>query len=504
MKPLCLALLLSAFAFAAPPDCSKLEEIRLPDTKFTKITPYAAGQQDSAPVAHCEAEGVIGDEIGFVVELPAKEQWNGKFLMAGVGGFAGAYNPRSLDSAVGKGYAAATTDTGHRAPGIRADWAHNHAERLVNYGYLAVHRTAETAKAIIREFYGDGARYSYFTGCSNGGRQAMMEAQRYPDDFDGIVAGAPAYNFTGIMAEFVYNMQRIFPDPEDVRHPLITPDNRKLLQASILEQCDRDDGAEDGILGDPRTCNFKLSDLPLCPGGEPAPHCLTVAQREAIAAVYDGPRNQQGRIFPGFPFGGEAVPGGWDAWITGPNSDLLASYNEPSAQFGFGTQGFKYLVFDDPDWDYSSYDFADFANETESLGAVANAVDTDLSGLKASGGKLILWHGWADPALTVLASVDYYESASARDPETRDYFRFYTLPGVLHCAGGPGADRVDWLSPLESWVERDQAPGTLTASRVRDGKTTLTRPVCLYPEGAVYRGAGDVNDAASFECRPPR
>ncbi len=499
-----IALTIGGHAFSAAPDCSSLERLSLPDMRFTKITPNAGDQEGLAAIAHCEAEGVIGDEIGFVIALPSKDQWNGKFLMAGVGGFAGSYDARGLASVVGKGYAAAMTDTGHRASGIRADWAHNHVERLVNYGYLAVHRTAATAKAIVREYYGEGARYAYFNGCSNGGRQAMMEAQRYPDDFDGIIAGAPAHDFTGVLAAFVYNMQRIFPDPDDVRNPVITADNRELLQSSILEQCDQDDGVQDGILDDPRTCDFKLSSLPLCPGGKPAPHCLTIAQREAIEAIYAGPSNRDGPIFRGFPYGGEAEPGGWDGWITGPNKQMLETFNEPSAQFGFGTQAFKHLAFDDPQWDYASYDFDEFQKDTERLGTVIDAVDVDLSGLKASDAKLILWHGWADAALTALASVDYYEAASARDPETRDYFRFYTLPGVLHCGGGPGADRVDWLTALENWVEHGQAPGTLTATRTRDGEVTMTRPVCVFPERAVYRGSGDVNDAASFECRPPR
>ena len=492
------ALLLAAPLAAA--DCDALSDLNLPEVRFTRIQAQPAG--DEAKLPHCEAEGLIGDEIGFVVVLPEREQWNGKFYMGGVGGFAGSYNVRGLYDSLNRGYAAIMTDTGHKANGIRADWALNRPERRVNYGYLGVHRTAATGKAIVRGFYGDPARYSYFAGCSNGGRQAMMEAQRYPEDFDGIIAGAPAHDFSGIMAAFVYNMQRIYPDPDDLQHPVITADNLKLLQSTILEKCDAADGVADRILDDPRTCAFKLSDLPLCPGGGAAPHCVTVAQREAIAAVYDGPRNTHGPLFFGFPLGGEDEPGGWQAWITGPTPSTMEAFGEPSLQFGFGTQGMKYLVFGDAKFDYASYEFDDFERDTAELSAIADAVDPNLSGLRNAGGKLILWHGWADPALTAYASIDYYESVKKQDPGADAYMRFYTLPGVLHCSGGPGPSQVDWLGAMEAWVERNEAPGDLTAAKVVDGKTTLTRPLCVYPERAVYNGSGDPNEASSFTCTP--
>jgi len=486
---LLLAAALAPQSALAAPDCSQIQKIQLPDIRFTQVT---------AEDSHCEAEGVIGSEIGFIIALPPKTDWNGKLLMTG-----GSYSSRGFGTALKRGYAAVMTDTGHRASGVRADWARGHVERLVNYGYLGVHRTAVTAKAVLAQFYGNRPDYSYFTGCSNGGRQALMEAQRFPQDFNGIIAGAPAHNFSRIMAAFAYNMQRIFPDPDDPRHPVVTPDNLRLLQSSILEQCDASDGVSDNILNDPRTCDFSLNRLPLCPGGEPAAHCLTVAQREAIAAVYEGPRNQDGPIFRGFPLGGESERGGWDGWITGPNASLLNSYNEPSLQFAFGTQAFKHLVFEDPDWDYTAYDFTTFEQDAARLRSVADAVDPNLTGFKAAGGKLILWHGWADPALTALASVDYYEAARSADPAIDETLRLFLLPGVLHCSGGPGPSRVDWLSAIENWVEKDQAPETLTAARIEDGQTTMTRPLCVHPQRAHYRGEGDVNKAANFECRAP-
>ena len=303
--------------------------------------------------------------------------------------------------------------------------------------------------------------------------------------------------------EFLYNVQRIFSDRANPTESVITPDNRRLLQSTILEQCDRLDGVEDGILDDPRECTFKLSSLPKCPGGGPAAHCLTVAQQEAIAGVYDGPRNQDGPIFPGIPFGGENEAAAWQQWITGPYSQLIEVAGEPSLQFGFGTQGFKYLIFRDPEFDYTRYDFATFESDSELFSSFADATNSDLSEFQKAGGKLILWHGWADAALTALASIDYFEAAESRDAAVRDYFRLYMVPGFFHCAGGPGPDRVDWIDAIENWVERDEAPKRLTAYRVADDKVDMTRPLCVFPQRAVYKGSGSTDEAANFECRDP-
>ena len=509
-----LILVLGLFSLPlAARDCEALKGLALPDIRITEAVPMPAEKPPAgsalpagvpargslATVPYCKVVGVVGDEINFELLLP--EDWNGKFLQSGGGGFVGSIG-RSGQFSVNRGYATVGTDTGHQASGIRAGWAQGHPERLVNYGYLAVHRTAATAKAIIRAYYGDPAKYSYFYGCSNGGRQALMEAQRYPEDFDGIVAGAPAHDFTGVLAGFLYNMQRIFPDPADVENPVITPENRKLLQSTILERCDKIDGLEDGILDDPRECGFKVEDLPLC-AGDAAAHCVTVQQREAIRAVYEGPRNQDGQIYPGFPLGGEAEGGAWQGWITGPSPSLMRSFHEPSSQYGFSTQSFKHLVFDDPEWDYRGYDFSTFDRDSRQLRAVADATDPGLDGLKKAGGKLILWHGWTDAALTAYGSINYFEEAEKTDPNIRDHFRLFMMPGVFHCAGGPGPDRVDWVTAIEDWVENGQAPEEPTAFRVADGKVDMARPLCVYPEKAVYTGSGKGTERDEFECRAP-
>ena len=507
-----LAALLFAGASAQARDCAALTGLQLPDIRINRaVESSGEGAPDEnlpegivsfspqATVPHCKVEGVIGSEIRFEVLLP--DDWNGKFLMGGGGGFVGRLGNQGRFS-VNRGYATAATDTGHQASGIRAEWAYRQPERRINYGYLGVHRTAEVAKAVVRAYYGHNAQYSYFYGCSNGGRQAMISAQRFPGDFDGIVAGAPAHDFTGVIAAFAYNMQRIFPNPHDLAEPVISPQNRQLLQSEILRQCDGLDGVEDGFLNDPRECGFQLWNLPLCAGSESADHCLTVAEREAIAAVYEGPRNARGSIYPGLPFGGEAEQAGWQSWITGPSPSLLEAYGEPSSQFGFATQGFKYLVFEDPEFDYSRYDFDNYDRDAAHLADFLNATNTDLSALKQAGGKLLLWHGWSDAALTAHGSIDYFEGVEKRDPAVRDYFRFFLMPGVFHCAGGPGPDRVDWLGALESWVEDGQAPGRLTATKVADGTIAKTRPLCVYPERAEFR-SGDPDDAGSYACTTP-
>ena len=314
-------------------DCAALAELKLPDIRIQEAVASQGEEAQAenlpegvpslsprATVPHCKVNGVIGSEIRFEVLLP--DDWNGKFLMGGGGGFVGSLGYQGRFS-VNRGYATAATDTGHQANGIRAEWAYQEPERRVNYGYLAVHRTTEAAKAVIRAYYGEPAERAYFMGCSNGGRQAMMSAQRFPDDFDGIVAGAPAHDFSGVLAAFAYNMQRIFPNPDALTEPVITPQNRRLLESEILRRCDASDGVEDGFLNDPRDCDFRLSDLPVCAGESPSDNCLTIRQREAIAAVYGGPRNADGQIYPGFPFGGESAPGAWQAWITGPSRRLM-------------------------------------------------------------------------------------------------------------------------------------------------------------------------------------
>ena len=317
----------------------------------------------------------------------------------------------------------------------------------------------------------------------------MIASQRYPDDYDGIVAAAPAFSWPALGAGQMQTQQAMYPDPSQLTTPVVTADNRSLLQREILSACDTLDGVKDGVLTDPRQCRFDPATLPRCTSGQ-APDCPTEVQLDAIEAVYNGPVADGQQVFPGFPFGGENDVGGWDRWITGGGS--YASEAAPNLHFAFSTQMYKYLVFDDRDFDYSSYDFANWHEDIAAADTLLSATSTDLGALGDRGGKMIFWHGWSDPALTAFATIEYYEGVLNDTHAAEDFTRLYMLPGVLHCAGGPGADRVDWLGVISNWVEKGEAPGHLVANKYRsDGTVSFTRKLCPYPMVAQYDGQGD-------------
>ena len=416
--------------------------------------------------------------------------------MGGGGGFVGSVQ-NMASSSIKDGYATAGTDTGHKGNGIKADWALNNMERQVNFGHLAVHRTAVVSKGIIRQFYCSGPEYSYFIGCSRGGGQAMMEAQRYPEDFDGIVTGAPAFNWPALGAEFLQNSKANYPNPTNLGEPVITLANLKLLQSKILEQCDAIDGITDQILNDPEACDFDPDFLPKCPENSVGDDCFTSAQIEAIKVIYSGVTSENSEIYPGFPLGGENEQGGWQAWIVGPNEGTM-ELNFPSLQFGFGTEMYKYLIFNNPDWDYSSYDFSNFSEETKYASSYLDATSTDYSGFKDRGGKMIIYHGWNDPALSALATIEHYNAVKEKDDELDEYIRLFLLPGVLHCGGGPGPSQTNWIEIVRAWVEEGIAPERVVVSKKKGKKNVMTRPVFPYPKKATYDGKGDPNKEGSF------
>ncbi len=495
------AALAAAAACAAPAavsadSCAALAALELIDMRIGSAEHVAEADLP----AHCRVAGVIETEINFELLMP--DDWNGRFLMGGGGGFVGSVQNQARGlyahggSPLERGYATAGTDTGHTGGGISAGWALDHPERQENFGHRAVHLTAETAKSVISHYYARPSDYDYFVGCSRGGGQAMMASQRYPDDFDGIVAAAPAYDWTGISAGFVQNQQAIYPDG-DLDAPVLTPAVLDLLGSSILDACDADDGVDDGMMTDPRQCGFDPADLPRCAGDRSADGCVTAAQLTAIRTVYDGPALDGEPLYHGFNYGGEHDLGGWPGWVVGQPGGA-------SAQYGFGTELFKYFVFGDPDWDYTRYDFSTWKEDVAPTAAILNATDTDLSRFRDGGGRIIYWTGWSDLALSSLGTIGYYVRLASDDAAARDYARLYMLPGVLHCAGGPGPDRVDWVEAIRAWVEDGQAPERLLASKMgEDDAVTMTRPVCPYPQVAVYDGSGDPNDEASFACEIP-
>jgi hypothetical protein len=496
MKPRLLIGTAAVIALAGAPglsaadhaDCAHLTTLKLPDVRVTEAVAVPAATTGGIRVAHCRVNGVIDTEIHFSLLMP--DDWNRKFLMGGGGGFVGQIQNQA-QAAINAGYATVGTDTGHQGSITQAGWALNNLERQLNFGYLAVHRTAEAAKAILRSYYGSAEARSYFSGCSNGGRQALMEAQRFPDDFDGIVAGAPAYDFTGIAAQFVKDMQAAFPDPRHTSTPIFSEETLKSIEAQIVAKCDALDGVKDGLLEDPRACTIDAAALT----------GLTAAQRAALKTIYGETRNKDGAIYPAQPVGGEGQTGGWFAWITGVNPTLLTAQQAPSNRFAFGTEIFKYFVFGDPAWDYSRYELSTFKKDTALAATYLNATNPDLDAFKSKGHKLLMWHGWSDPALTALGSIRYYDEVKARDPRAGEYFRMFMMPGVLHCGGGPGPDNADWAAAIDGWVERGTAPDRIVAEKVVNGVTARSRPLCPYPQRAVYKGSGSTDEADNFVCR---
>jgi feruloyl esterase len=456
--------------------------------------------------------GVIGTETNFELLLP--ETWNGKFVMGGGGGFVGSVQNTSLMyGSLQKGYATVGTDTGHAGHPLSASWAHNNLERLVSFGHQAVHRTTVTAKALITDYYGTDISRSYFTGCSRGGGQGFMEAQRYPEDFDGIVAGSPAHDWTGVAARAMQINAAMFPDPSDLRRSIVGPAEQQLIESSYLEACDALDGIEDGILNDPRQCTFDIGTL-LC-DGEKTDQCLSTEQIAAVRVVYEGPKDSQGRaLSEGLPFGGETAAAGWSRWLTGGLETLddagfqsgveAGDFEAPVAPnflFGFGKGIMRYFIYNDPEWTYDGYDWDNFQKDAERAAQTLNATNPDLSAFRERGGKLLIYNGWSDPAQTNHTFINYYEEVLAFDEAAVNDVRMFLMPGVEHCFGGPGPSWVNFLDEIDNWVETGNAPDQVVAYWLDENmQPDGSRPVCAYPEAAQYDGEGNTRDASSFSC----
>ena len=462
----------------APQDVLALQ---LPDVRITSAVHLEPSTEKNAPkAAHLKVEGVIAKAIRFELLLPDK--WNGRFAMGGGGGLVGSVQ-NGVRNSIDTGYATVGTDTGHQARGTDASWAQDDLEAFVNFGHVAIHRTAEVAKAIIHAYYGKAAEKSYFVGCSRGGGQAMMESQRYPGDFDGIVAGAPAFNWTGFAAMGIHIAQALYPDPANMTKTVLTLADLDHLYKEVMKQADAQDGLKDGIIDDPLRADFDLARVP----------GLTDEQRAAMQAIYNGPRNADGPIYPGFPIGAEGGRDGLFEWQVGPIPNLV------NLGFAFATNIFKYFVFHDPGWDYSTYNFDNWKKDTHLAGTVLDCVDPNLDEFAARGGKLIIWHGWADAALPAQATVAYYGQVLAHDPNAMDYARLFMIPGCYHCGGGPGVSDVDWLDEIVKWVEEGKAPDQIIATKQADDDSPeMARPLFPYPAQAKYDGDGDPADAANF------
>jgi feruloyl esterase len=473
--------------------CEQLKNLRLPDVTILEATSIKndsiKGQIIKVPF--CRVLGRISKEINFELLLPG--QWNERFLMSGGGGFVGSIQ-NNFHREVNAGYATAGTDAGHKGSGVDASWGLNNMERQLDFGRLAIHLTTVVSKSIINTYYCKYPAYSYFLGCSRGGGQAMVEAQQYPADFEGIVAGAPAFTWPATGAKFIQNSQKIFPDPKDLHKHVITKDNLRLLQELILKQCDAPDGVTDNIINDPRDCKIDFSTFPICPDSLASANCFTGQQLAAIRTVYAALTYKQDTIFPGYPYGAENEKNGWDVWIAGTSPALP----NLSLHYLFGTNMFKYLVFNDPDWNYGNYDFSTFFKDTKYASAYLDATQTDYTEFKKRKGKMIMYHGWNDPALSAFETIKHYQQVEQKDKNIQSHIRLFLLPGVLHCVGGPGPDDVDWIKLIRDWVENDKAPERIVLSKKEKGKIIMTRPVFPYPKVAVYSGKGDTNLEKNF------
>lgn len=521
MRPTRSVLLAIAFGLpVAAATCEDLTKLALPGTTFTaqSVTPGAFTPPSGPAVqnlpAFCRVAGSIkpssDSDIQFEVWMP-QSGWNGKFQGVGNGGFAGSVGYGPLGDAIRHGYAAASTDTGHHAGGLDGKWALGHPEKVVDFGYRALHETTDKGKAIVRAFYGDAPKRSYFSSCSNGGRQALMEAQRFPADYDGIIAGAPANYWTHLLTGAIWGVQALADQAS-----YIPASKLPAIEAAALEACDAMDGVKDGVIDNPAQCHFDPSKI-LCSGAE-SDACLTAPQVAALKKIYDGPRTSKGeQLFPGYSVGGETGSGGWALWITG------MSPGSKSLQYGFGTQFYSNMVFDNAQWDFHSFTTdRDPKIADDKMAQRLNATNPDLSAFKKRGGKLILYHGWSDAAIPPLNAIDYYQSVRSKmgAKDSAAFVRLFMVPGMQHCGGGPGPSAFgefgvpqadaqhDMAAALERWVEGGVAPEQIIAAKYKGASAesgiVRTRPLCAYPKVAHWNGTGSTDDAANFTCVMPR
>lgn len=510
------AALIATGAHAAT--CEDLSKVQLKDATITSVKSFAAGagvEIDAFGIpalpsakAFCRVQATLAPTPASAVKvevwLPETADWNGKLMASGNGGYGGSLGPPRLAMrpALHQGYATAATDLGHSgdgASGEDASWALGRPEQIADYGHRANHVTAQFAKGLITAYYGAGPKRAYFNGCSDGGREALMEAQRHPGDFDGIVAGAPANRWTHLMTSMAWTWQSAHARAES----LIPDAKLPIIQAAALAKCDKIDGVADGVIEDPRACRFDPATIQ-CKTGD-GPDCLTQAQTEALRRIYQGPRSADGRqLFPGYPAGGEAIPNAWTLWISGPKAQ------HPS----FARSFYRSMVYSDPTWDLESLDLVKGkADADQRMGGILNSDNPDLSAFRKAGGKVIMFHGWGDAAITPYSTIEYFDAVRGKmGPGVVDGFaRLFMAPGVSHCFGGPGPGNFDMLSALDNWVERGQAPDRVIASKFENdyagmldlptGTAQRTRPLCAYPKVAQWTGKGSTDDAANFVCK---
>jgi feruloyl esterase len=521
-----LAFVFATFAVdqAAGATCESLASLKLPETTITAAQSIPAGTY-TAPngqvftnmPAFCRVAATLtptsDSDIRIEIWMPASI-WNGNFEGVGNGGFAGSIAYTALAASVKLGYASVSTDTGHVGSTYDGSFALGHPQKIIDFGYRSVHLMTVRGKQILDAFYGENAQRSYFDGCSTGGRQALMEAQRFSSDYDGIIAGDPvAYYTHHHVGGNLWVVRQMFNNPAST----VFTNEDTLLGNAVDAACDALDGVVDGVLNDPRLCHYNPEKL-LCQGTQKPPHCLTAEQVEAVKNIWAGPDQivQQHDYYPPFERGGEAD--GWPFSIS--PQPPPAQQTDHHAEIGIPF--FQYFVFDNPSWDFRTFNWisdpAYVDNKVvvpgQTLASVLNSIDPDLGQFRARGGKLIQYHGFSDPEVPPLTSINYFESvvnfpdeSFSNEPVqwTQEFYRLFMVPGMNHCSGGPGANVFDMLTPLVQWVENDSAPNRIIATHYVNNDPTqgvqFTRPLCSYPKEAVYKGSGNPNDAANFVCK---
>ena len=490
---LLVAGLMAAIVLARAASCDWLASLALPNARITMAQVVAAGAF-TPPAGRVDPYRTLPEFCRVAATLtPSRDSdikveiwlptagWNRKLQVVGNGGWAGTISYAALAEAVRGGYASASTDTGHSTPG--GAFALGHPEKLIDFSWRSEHEMTVKAKAVVETFYGSEPRRSYWNGCSTGGRQALKEAQMFPDDFDGIIAGAPG-NRT---AQPIWVALALLKDPS--AH--IAPAKYPMIHQAALAACDAADGLKDGLISDPEHCRFDPGVL-LCKDGD-RPDCLTAPQVEAARKVYMAPRNPRS----GKPLFGALAPGselGWAVMGGGP---------EPYAPT---LDQLKYVVYQDPNWDWRTFDFTkDNGRYERPEYLIMNATDPHIEKFLGHGGKLLIYHGWADQNVSPYNTVQYFESVQETmgAEKTANSVRLFMAPGMAHCGGGDGPNTFDKIGVLDRWVEQGKAPDSMIASHSTAGKVDRTRPLCPYPQVAQYKGSSSIDDAANFTCKMP-
>lgn len=452
----------------------------------------------TAPFCRVRARLHPSPDSDILVEAWLPENWNGKLLGVGGGGFSGGYATAAITLRVPleEGYAVVATDVGHPATET-AEWAFGHPEKLKDYAYRGNHLAAVTAKEAVRAFYGTPASRAYFQGCSNGGRDALMEVSRFPSDYDGVIAGAPAARWTPLMTSFLATRKAI----QSTLAAGGLAAKLDLINKAVLAKCDARDGVSDGVLEDPRQCRFDPAELQCKPGASADATCLSPSEVFAARTIYRGSALRSGkRLMDGFSVGGETS--GWDEWIT----------SSKTQQNTLGTEFFRWIVHGDLNWSLGKFDADRDMAAARQSSLLLDSANPDIRAFVRRGGKLILYHGWNDAAIPPLDTVRYFQAAKRQSDPAGKATRLFMAPGMGHCFAGPGPNTFDLLPELDGWVEQGRAPERVIATKYPNNllallrmpqKPVRSRPLCAWPRVAKYKGAGSTDDAANFSCELP-